>query len=265
MLFRVVSDTHFEQRLTYAVTTAVELVLPWGTEGPSSTLILAGDISSLPAQRRNLLREISKRAQSVIYVPGNHEHYGGRLSLWNGEAQRLEAEFPNVHIGRTGEAQSFQTGEFQTIYATMWAPYGVHDPLREMRLNGTSDCWWTQADDTGRRCVAKDFQALYTAELAGIKRLLTSAQTAGEKTVVVTHHVPSLKMRHPDYPEDVADDMFMAPEAESFMYEDWAPKFWFFGHTHKAWDIQIGNTRCISNPYGYPNEKYQGWVSAKVV
>lgn len=263
MLFRLVSDTHFEHQ---AKTPCVLAALPTGREDTNTTLILAGDISSDPVQRRKVLEEVSPRFREIVYVPGNHEHYEGRLDTWDAEAEALEDEFKNVHIGRMGEANYIRLEDgSDLIYATMWAPYGVHDLLRELALNRTSDCRWIEADASGRKCTPKDFQVLYTAELADIKAKLISSHAVGLKTVVVTHHVPSLKLRHPNFPEDASDDMFMAPEAENFFAEKWAPKFWFFGHTHKAWDIQIGKTRCISNPYGYPNEKYQGWVSAKVV
>jgi predicted phosphodiesterase len=268
MVFRVVSDTHFEHWLPNPgadTKTFLYQVLPWHDSDPHSTLILAGDISSHPVQRRDMLNEASARFKEIIYVAGNHEHYGGRLDTWNEEATALEAQFNNVHISRQNEAMSFEPDDLQVLYATMWAPYGKTDPLREMKLNNTSDCHWIQKDVWSRRSCAKDYQEMYTKELDSLRELCKISHSINQKCAVVTHHVPSLKMRHPRFPEDVSDDMFMAPEAEAFMYEDWAPKFWFFGHTHKAWDIQIGNTRCISNPYGYPNEQYQGWVSAKIV
>ena len=33
-----------------------------------------------------------------------------------------------------------------------------------------------------------------------------------------------------------------------------APKLWIHGHTHERCDYQLGTTRVVANPLGYPNE-----------
>jgi len=35
---------------------------------------------------------------------------------------------------------------------------------------------------------------------------------------------------------------------------------WIFGHTHRAIDIELGGSRLISNPRGYPQE-FTGFIS----
>lgn len=274
-LFRIVSDIHLEHRCpgTYTrggIQTWMNMAIPKAETDKDSILILAGDISPYHPQREAMLDAVALRFKRVIYVAGNHEHWGGWLNAWNAEAEDLEKIAPNVVVARSGSAMNvFENGgegsKIRIIAATMWAPYGRDNPLYEAALTNNADCARIRPGSTRLRCVPKDFQDLYTAELGDIEMFLKENHGKGKESVVVTHHMPSLKLRLPGLNADPFDDMFMSPHAECFMHEEWAPKFWFFGHTHKSWDIQIGKTRCISNPFGYPGETYRGWTSVKVV
>lgn len=273
MLFRVVSDIHLEHHASGTYNASIvaahmnKAVPPISTDS-ESTLLLCGDISQYWPQRRDMLYAVASRFKKVVYVAGNHEHWGSNLLNWNAEAQSLEKLFKNVYVGRTNDACrtfSEEDGDLDIIYATMWSPYGRGNPVYEAALTGNADCKYIKTGYTDRQCLPLDFQQMYVAELVGIKVNLIESHKHGKQVAVVTHHVPSLKLRLPGLNPDPFDDMFMSSDAEAYMHEAWAPKFWFFGHTHKAWDIQIGKTRCVSNPYGYPGESYQGWVSAKVV
>ena len=39
------------------------------------------------------------------------------------------------------------------------------------------------------------------------------------------------------------------------MFLDKKPKLWIHGHTHCKFDYNIGNTRIVTNPSGYPSER----------
>lgn len=39
------------------------------------------------------------------------------------------------------------------------------------------------------------------------------------------------------------------------------PSAWLFGHTHESMDVMIGDTRCLSNPYGYQPRALNGKFS----
>lgn len=274
-LFRIVSDIHLEHWCsgTYTegdIRTWMKKAVPEAATDKDSVLFLAGDISQYHPQRRYMLEAVASRFKHVVYVAGNHEHWGGKLTEWNPEATELEKLAPNITVARSGTAMNIhQEGEVDSqiriIAATMWAPYGRDNPVYAAALTGNADCKKIRPDKVRFKCFPKDFQDLYTAELGSIEHFLKENFAAGKDSAVVTHHVPSLRLRLPGLDADPFDDMFMSPHAECFMHEDWAPKFWFFGHTHKSWDIQIGKTRCISNPFGYPGETYQGWTQVKIV
>lgn len=74
---------------------------------------------------------------------------------------------------------------------------------------------------------------------------------AAERIIVLTHHAPSLKMlsdeSDPRYRNGKASDL------ETFFKKPIT--HWISGHTHLCKHIQINGVECISNCYGYPNEK----------
>jgi hypothetical protein len=70
------------------------------------------------------------------------------------------------------------------------------------------------------------------------------------KTVVATHHVPSL-MNYPEkYRGDVINEAF-AVELHDLI-EDKGPDCWIFGHHHyNVPDFMIGKTNLATNQLGY--------------
>ena len=96
---------------------------------------------------------------------------------------------------------------------------------------------------------------------------LQQAHAEGKTAVVVTHHSVSPLSVSAKYAQLPSNAAFVSDLSE-WMYADWAPKLWIHGHTHEAFDYQLGNTRVIVNPRAYPGEvsstgTYFGW--AKVV
>ena len=81
------------------------------------------------------------------------------------------------------------------------------------------------------------------------------------KTVVITHHGPSIKCAHSDFGN--------SQMASGFIYNlDYLVKkadAWCYGHTHSSLDRKLGNGRLISNPKGYPRELIQGGFQAGLV
>ena len=40
---------------------------------------------------------------------------------------------------------------------------------------------------------------------------------------------------------------------------------WIYGHTHRAADLDVGGTRVISNPRGYPHQPVDGFDPGRVI
>jgi Icc-related predicted phosphoesterase len=69
------------------------------------------------------------------------------------------------------------------------------------------------------------------------------------RTIVVTHHAPSIKSNVDQYRSDRLSAAF-ASNMEDFILEH-QPRLWIHGHTHESFDYQIGKTRVVCNPRGY--------------
>lgn len=80
--------------------------------------------------------------------------------------------------------------------------------------------------------------------------------------IVVTHHCPSFRSVHERYKIGLTEhsveykiNFGFASHLDSLVQEI-NPKFWIHGHTHDEYDYNIGNTRVICHPCGYPSEAY---------
>ncbi len=68
------------------------------------------------------------------------------------------------------------------------------------------------------------------------------------KTVVVTHHAPSIRSIHPDYKEDISSTAFASDLTG--MITEREPDIWIHGHVHHFLDYEIAKTRILCNPKG---------------
>jgi predicted phosphodiesterase len=73
------------------------------------------------------------------------------------------------------------------------------------------------------------------------------------KTVIITHHAPSLKSVAPKYKASFLKTYF----ASNLSYLLGRSDIWIHGHTHVKSDYQIGKTRVICNPRGRPDNEQQ--------
>jgi predicted phosphodiesterase len=69
------------------------------------------------------------------------------------------------------------------------------------------------------------------------------------RTIVVTHHAPSIKSIADRYRADPVSAAF-ASNMDDFILEH-QPRLWIHGHTHESFDYKIGKTRVVCNPRGY--------------
>ena len=76
-------------------------------------------------------------------------------------------------------------------------------------------------------------------------------------SIVVTHHAPSPRSLPATFKEDTLSAAY-ASNLEPLI-ERFQPRLWIHGHIHKACDYQIGKTRVMSNPRGYPDESGNGF------
>ena len=84
-----------------------------------------------------------------------------------------------------------------------------------------------------------------------------------KRTVVVTHHAPSLKSEAPYHASSPLSPAFISDLGD--LIEASGVPLWIHGHTHYNVDYQLGATRVLSNQRGYPQAKCEGFDPAMVV
>jgi calcineurin-like phosphoesterase family protein len=253
MYIRISSDLHLEQYHNKEINTLATIMLPPDDRDADSVLVLAGDISSKRDQLIGFLHILENRFKHIIFVCGNHEWYKHEMVSYTDE---LLADSKNLHktsMGIDGISTCIIDG-IRYIYGTVWADGG--DTLLDHRLveNGLWDfkiiSVHNKTTATTRPFNVADMRAIHFKSVQTIKEIL--AESFDGKTVVVSHHLPSLKLCHPRFGNEInggfassLDDILEAPNA---------PNLWIAGHTHDTIDRQLGNTRVVVNPSGYRNE-----------
>jgi Calcineurin-like phosphoesterase len=92
-----------------------------------------------------------------------------------------------------------------------------------------------------------------------VKWLESSLATPHDgETVVITHMAPSFRSLQDGKPTHDMDWCY-ASDLEYLMQGDNAPSLWIHGHIHACQDYEVGNTRVVANPRGYPAGHWHTW------
>lgn len=214
----------------------------------ADVVLLVGDIDT-KARGVKWASEAFPNSQ-VLYVPGNHEYYGGQLQHTLTKMREAAADTPNVHVMDRDE---LIIGGVRFLGATGWTNYSSTGNL----LAAQYDAQQTMKDfkkirtEKYSRARPLDFMRENQLTVNWLKARL--AEPFEGKTVVFTHHAPLMELLD-DHPESGThidacyanrwDDM-MGPPVD----------IWFSAHTHYSMDKSFNGTRNISNQRGYPGEK----------
>jgi len=208
----------------------------------ADVVILAGDID---LKSRGVKWANDTFQCPVIYVCGNHEHYGGHIDHTLRKMQ--EAALPHVHVL---ENQALILDQVRFLVTTGWTDYSSTGDVAA--ATRTAREWMTdlrviRADTSYRRLRPVDLIAKSKTAYNWLANEL-STPFAG-KTVVITHHAPT-----PDYLSEDVEGHLAASYAN-----DWSDllekaDLWVYGHTHVAASFTKNGCRVVSNPRGYPGQ-----------
>jgi predicted phosphohydrolase len=219
-------------------------------------LVLAGDIVPfyLIDKHRDFFNYISDHFAQTYWLPGNHEYYHGDASVRSGTFQ--EKIRSNVLLANDTVVQ--QAG-IRIILSTLW----THIPIENE--------WWIERGMNDFRVIrwgknrftAGNVRRLHQQAFHFIQQEL--AQPFNGKTIVATHHVPTLLHYPPEYKGSQLNDAF-AVELFPFI-ESSGPDYWIYGHHHiNVPAFKIGNTEMLTNQLGYVQKgEQQGFDPAKTI
>jgi predicted phosphodiesterase len=229
----ILSDVHLSQGPLAPPATGADVV------------ILAGDI----ARPNEAIAWARGFAKPVLYVPGNHEFYGGSIDGTVAELRRLSAG-TRVHVladdevvlegvrflGSTLWTDFMLFGNDQRLAAIRAAQVYMRDFSR-IRVGETQDAPFTPDDAA----------TLFARHAAWLETRL--AQPHAGPTVVITHHAPSPRSVHPRFAGSLMNACFVS-DAERLVDGNHA-RLWIHGHTHDSFDYVLNGTRVVCNPRGY--------------
>jgi Icc-related predicted phosphoesterase len=168
----------------------------------------------------------------VLYVLGNHEYYREKFpGLIN--KLKMGAEGTNVHVLENDSVDMELLGDSHV------ASIAAADAMNDYRL--------IRHSKTYRRLSPKDTRMYHFRSVRKLTEFLKAGEP--ERSIVVTHHAPSIQSIVDRYRTDPVSAAF-ASNMDDFILEH-QPRLWIHGHIHESFDYEIGKTRVVCNPRGY--------------
>jgi predicted phosphodiesterase len=202
---------------------------------------------------RFLEEECSKKYREVIYVFGNHEHYG---STYHKTFEHVRPQLPdNIHLL---EREVKEIDGVLFLGATLWTDMNNMDSLTMYHMKGMMNDYRQITMLNEAKHVYHKLTPEYTVE-QHIKtkqyftQMLSENRMSGKNkpVVVCTHHAPSKLSTHPRYADDTIMNGAYSSNLEEFILDNPEIKFWTHGHTHEPFRYKIGECEVICNPRGY--------------
>ncbi len=210
----------------------------------ADVLVFAGDIDNGRHGVDWAAEQGVKSGCPVIYVPGNHEYYGGDFPRDRDDLVAHGARV-GVHVLDRGE---FTCGPVRFLGATLWTDYRAGGGDRDVAMRDIGGFL------NDHRCIRHRDRHFLTHD--ALREHETSVDWLRGRlavpwdgpTVVVSHHGPCAAAQNPGYPVTTVTGAFWS-DLEWLMGE--GVDLWIFGHTHTCVDVRIGATRVVSNQRGY--------------
>lgn len=242
MRLLVMSDIHLEIEKDFELPNDLDF----------DVAVFAGDISTLVTgtiQWLSTQREGPLQGKPVVAVCGNHEFYGHELTTAREEGRKRAAEL-SIHLLDPGVVV---ISGVRFVGSTLWTDFDLYsnpiaakrEALREM--NDYRRISIVHGEDR-HRLRPNDTLNLHRQDRAFIEAAL--AEEFNGPTVVVSHHAPHRNSVDSEFLTDPLSPAYASNLTA--MITTYQPSLWIHGHDHRHHDYQIGSTRIVANPAGYP-------------
>jgi predicted phosphodiesterase len=211
----------------------------------ADVVILAGDIAR-PVEAVAWACGLRK---PILYVPGNHEFYGGSVDATLDELKALSAG-TNV---RVLDDDAVALDGIRFLGTTLWTDFLLFGrdqrdaAMREGQRFLRDFTRIRASDDPLTPFTPEDAAARFDRHSRWLQAQLD--QPFDGPTVVITHHAPSRASIHPRFAGSVLNACFVS-NAEHLLGGD-RVQLWVHGHTHDSFDYVVNGTRVVCNPRGY--------------
>ncbi len=219
-------------------------------------LIIAGDLVPFGELEKHtdFLSWVSDNFEQTYWTPGNHEYYNYDASLRSGSVN--EAILPNLHLVNN---QAITIGGARVLFTSLWSAIS---PLSEMEIkHSLNDFHVISYGD--ERFTPIEYNAFHAESVKFLEE--ASSAATGLKTIIVTHHVPTLQNYPAEYRYSSINEAFCVSMDEFILRTQ--PDYWIYGHHHRNTpDFNIGKTQLLTNQLGYVAHNEQGdFVADKVI
>lgn len=203
---------------------------------------------------RFMEEEASKKYRKVIYVMGNHEHYG---FYFHKTYDHIKSQLPdNVHLL---EKESLVLDGVLFLGATLWTDLNKVDNLTVYHVKDRMNDYrqitmFNEAKSVYHKLSPEKTVTEHRQTLQYFKIMLEEnrrAEARGMPVVVCTHHAPSPMSTHPYFVHDTIMNGAYSSDLSEFILDNPEIKFWTHGHTHHPFRYKIGECEVICNPRGY--------------
>jgi predicted phosphodiesterase len=215
----------------------------------ADVVVLAGDI----ARPREAVAWALGFARPVVYVPGNHEFYGGSI---DGVARELRALCDGSRVHLLDDDELILDG-VRFLGSTLWTNFDLFpDPDHksaaiEQARRLLRDFSRIRREEAGEAVFTpEDSVGLFQRHARWLAARLATPHDG--PTIVVTHHAPSPRSIHPRFAGSLLNACFIS-DLHELLGADKAA-LWIHGHTHDSFDYEIHGTRVVCNPRGYAKE-----------
>ena len=206
------------------------------------TLILAGDIMLFKDsfEKHWFLDYVSDNFRQVFWIPGNHEYYAGADLAIEGFYLNEKIR-TNVHLVNN-RVVSYKGTDL--IFSTLWSH--IADENAAITAKSVND--FNLILYNGKRLTVQKYNELHQHSIEFIGAAIRKSEA--EEKIIISHHVPSLKLMNPIYNNSNINGAFVTSLED--LIKKWSPDCWIFGHSHyNCGEIQIGKTKMMTNQLGY--------------
>jgi predicted phosphodiesterase len=185
-----------------------------------------GDLHPKEAKRENWKAKFDK---PYLQVMGNHDYYFGILA---------SHKWVRIIDG------------VKFVGATLWTDFNENDAYAHVMFKGYM---------TDSKVIEKigfpteDVKERLSDQIYKIHQEHRQFIFDEKPDVVITHHCPSYSLVHPKYVGEPGNAFFYS-DMDDEIKANPNIKLWCCGHTHERFDLNIGATRMVVNPLGYPHE-----------
>lgn len=250
-------------------------------EQSADVLVLAGDIIPFALLHNgkhkhryvDFFKSTAQQFSNVVYVPGNHEYYGGDISTDVNKVREILCEITNLHI-LDNDVVNIEGVLF--IGSTLWTDFQSGDPIKVYTAKQTMSDYRAITVSENPVTFRKPDRSFGhrpskltpedTIEYHNHSRQFIINSASGDDTnvVVVSHHAPSFLSIHPRYVGDPLNGAFCS-DCSDIMDQCSNIKLWIHGHTHTPFDYQVYDTHVVCNPRGYPEEYHNNPFSLQYI